>query len=155
MCYAVVKDVTTIEEFIPHEILGISMEASIAEVKKAYRKLSREKHPDKNPDNPAAKAEFILITKAYTILTDPVARDNFLKFGNPDGRGNFHVSIALPKFIQQKDYHLIVLISFFVIVVMAIPGYFYYHLCAQEAKDIGGVKLDNRDIFKSLLDDSM
>ena len=48
-----------------------------------------------------------------------------------------------------------VLISFFIIVVLFIPGYFYYHLCAQEAKDIGGVKKDNRDIFKALLDDSM
>jgi hypothetical protein len=50
---------------------------------------------------------------------------------------------------------LAVLISFFIIVVLFIPGYFYYHLCAQEAKDIGGVKKDNRDIFKALLDDSM
>jgi len=36
-------------------------------VKKAYRKLSREKHPDKNPDNPEAVNEFIQITKAYTV----------------------------------------------------------------------------------------
>jgi translocation protein SEC63 len=67
--------------------------------------LSREKHPDKNPDNPAAVNDFIQITKAYTVMTDPVARDNFAKFGNPEGRGrgNFHVSIALPKFLQDKD----------------------------------------------------
>jgi DnaJ-class molecular chaperone len=36
--------------------------------------LSREKHPDKNPDNPEAVAEFIQITKAYTIMTDEKAR---------------------------------------------------------------------------------
>ena len=65
--YDAIRDVDSIEEFIPHEILGISMEATVPEVKKAYRKMSREKHPDKNPDNPAAKAEFILITKAYTV----------------------------------------------------------------------------------------
>ena len=67
LSYDAIKDVANIEEFIPHEILGVSQEASIAEVKKAYRKMSREKHPDKNPDNPAAKAEFIVITKAYTV----------------------------------------------------------------------------------------
>ena len=53
--------------FIPNEILGVSTEATVAEVKKAYRKLSREKHPDKNPDNPEAVNEFIQITKAYTV----------------------------------------------------------------------------------------
>jgi len=41
--------------------------ATIPEVKKAYRKMSREKHPDKNPDNPEAVNEFIQITKAYTV----------------------------------------------------------------------------------------
>lgn len=41
--------------------------ADLATVKKAYRKLSREKHPDKNPGNPAAVTEFIEITKAYTV----------------------------------------------------------------------------------------
>ena len=53
--------------FIPNELLGVSEDASIADVKKAYRKLSRLKHPDKNPDNPEAVNEFIQITKAYTV----------------------------------------------------------------------------------------
>lgn len=45
--------------FIPHEILGVASDAEVKVVKKAYRKLSREKHPDKNPDDPNAVAEFI------------------------------------------------------------------------------------------------
>ena len=53
--------------FIPNEILGVDTAATVAQVKKAYRKLSREKHPDKNPDNPEAVNEFIQITKAYTV----------------------------------------------------------------------------------------
>jgi curved DNA-binding protein CbpA len=53
--------------FIPHEILGVETDASLKQVKKAYRKLSREKHPDKNPDDPNAVTEFISITKAYTV----------------------------------------------------------------------------------------
>ena len=82
-----------------YQILDISKDASVDEIKKAYRKLSREKHPDKNPDNPQAVNEFIQITKAYTILTDEKARENFLKYGNPDGKGAFAVGIALPKFL--------------------------------------------------------
>jgi preprotein translocase subunit Sec63 len=66
-CFDIVKDVEPLKTFIPNEILGVSAEATVAEVKKAYRKLSREKHPDKNPDNPEAVNEFIQITKAYTV----------------------------------------------------------------------------------------
>jgi len=56
------------------------------------------------------------ITKAYTvsdlifywvflkIMTDPKARENFLKYGNPDGKGSFAVGIALPNFLQKKEY---------------------------------------------------
>jgi translocation protein SEC63 len=95
-----VKDLEPLKTFIPHELLGVEQDATKAQIKKAYRKLSREKHPDKNPDNPQAVNEFIQITKAYTILTDEKARENFLKYGNPDGKGSFAVGIALPKFLQ-------------------------------------------------------
>lgn len=101
-CFDIVKDLKPLKTFIPNEILGVSTEATVAEVKKAYRKLSREKHPDKNPDNPEAVNEFIQITKAYTIMTDEKARENFLKYGNPDGKGSFAVGIALPNFLQKE-----------------------------------------------------
>lgn len=57
--YDAVKDIEEIKGFIPHEILGIEPTAELSAIKRAYRKLSREKHPDKNPDNPAAVTEFI------------------------------------------------------------------------------------------------
>ena len=91
-------------------------------MKKAYRQLSREKHPDKNPDNPEAVNEFITITKAYTIMTDEKARENFLKYGNPDGKGTMAVGIALPNFLQKKEYQIQVLVAFFVIIIIIIPG---------------------------------
>lgn len=58
-CYSVVKDVEPLAGFVPHEILGVDARAEVSEIKRAYRKLSRAKHPDKNPDNPKAVAEFI------------------------------------------------------------------------------------------------
>ena len=67
ICYDVIKDIEPLKTFIPHELLGVAEDATVSQVKKAYRKLSREKHPDKNPDNPEAVNEFIQITKAYTV----------------------------------------------------------------------------------------
>jgi preprotein translocase subunit Sec63 len=67
--FILIKDVRELKTFIPHEILGVETDAAVSKVKKAYRKLSREKHPDKNPDNPEAVNEFIQITKAYTVST--------------------------------------------------------------------------------------
>ena len=66
-CFDVVKDLEPLKTFVPNEILGVEADATVTQVKKAYRKLSREKHPDKNPDNPDAVEEFISITKAYTV----------------------------------------------------------------------------------------
>lgn len=153
-CFDVVKDIEPLKTFVPHEILGVAADATPGAVKKAYRKLSREKHPDKNPDNPEAVNEFIQITKAYTIMTDEKARDNFLKYGNPDGKGSFAVGIALPNFLQKKDYQLQVLVVFFLIVVFAIPGYFLSRIQSNE-KDVGGVDVDNRKIFTELINENM
>jgi preprotein translocase subunit Sec63 len=77
-----------------------------------------------------------------------------LRYGSPDGWGNFHVSIALPKFMSQKDQQIMILFAFFVIIVFVIPYYFYVQL-SQEEKDIGGVHLENRSIFTCLIDQEM
>lgn len=65
--------------------------------------MSLAVHPDKNPDNPLAVQEFIRLTKAYNILTDDTARENFQKYGNPDGPGSYNVAIALPRFLMKQE----------------------------------------------------
>jgi translocation protein SEC63 len=65
----IVSNLENLKTFIPHDILSVEPDATVQQVKKAYRKLSREKHPDKNPDNPDAVNDFIQITKAYTVST--------------------------------------------------------------------------------------
>jgi len=61
-----------------YEILGISKKAKDADIKKAYRKLSREWHPDQNPDNKEeATQKFYDISEAYEVLTDPEKRSKY------------------------------------------------------------------------------
>jgi curved DNA-binding protein CbpA len=57
-----------------YRILGIKATAGQAEIKSAYRKLARERHPDLNPDSAAASQQFAVISKAYHILSDPQER---------------------------------------------------------------------------------
>ncbi|KAL0338596.1 UNVERIFIED_CONTAM: DnaJ protein ERDJ2 [Sesamum angustifolium] len=71
--------------------------------KKAYRRLSILYHPDKNPDPEAHKYFVDYISKAYQALTDPVSRENFEKYGHPDGRQGLQMGIALPQFLLNID----------------------------------------------------
>ncbi|KAL2550576.1 DnaJ protein ERDJ2A [Forsythia ovata] len=89
--------------FEPFSILGLESGASDSEIKKAYRRLSILYHPDKNPD-PAAHKYFVeSISKAYQALTDPISRENYEKYGHPDGRQGFQMGIALPQFLLNID----------------------------------------------------
>ena len=69
-----------------YEVLGISRDASDAEVKKAYRKLARQYHPDTNPDDKGAEEKFKEVQTAYDILSDPEKRKQYDRFGSADGR---------------------------------------------------------------------
>jgi molecular chaperone DnaJ len=59
-----------------YEVLGLSREASADEIKKAYRRLARELHPDVNPSGDAAE-RFKLVTHAYDVLSDPNQRQQY------------------------------------------------------------------------------
>jgi len=67
-----------------YEILGVPESASQDAIKKAYRKLAKEYHPDANPDDPQAAERFKEIGEAYSVLSDPEKReqyDQMRKFG--------------------------------------------------------------------------
>ena len=65
-----------------YEVLGVHRDSSFDEIKKAYRKLARENHPDVNPD-PAVKDKFKDITAAYEVLSDPNKRQKYDLGGDP------------------------------------------------------------------------
>jgi len=71
----------------PYATLGVARGASEADIKKAYRKLAKELHPDRNKDNPKAAERFSQVTQAYDLLTDKDKRARFDR-GEIDGDGN-------------------------------------------------------------------
>lgn len=74
--------------------LGVSRGASVDEVKKAYRKLAAELHPDKNPGNAAAEARFKRVNSAYHVLSDRKKRALYDEFGEEGLREGFNPEAA-------------------------------------------------------------
>jgi molecular chaperone DnaJ len=65
-----------------YEVLGLSREASQTEVKKAYRRLARDHHPDANPGDTGAEERFKELTEAYEVLSSPQARRAYDTYGH-------------------------------------------------------------------------
>jgi len=72
-----------------YEILGISKAASAEEIKKAYRKVAIQFHPDKNPDNKESEEKFKEAAEAYEILSNADKRAQYDRFGHSKGNGGF------------------------------------------------------------------
>ena len=70
-----------------YKTLGVPRNASADEIKKAYRKLVRETHPDKHPDDPAAEERFKQIAQANEVLSDPEKRQQYDLLGEAGMRG--------------------------------------------------------------------
>lgn len=101
-------------ELDPYRVLGLTRTASQAEIKKVYKRLAKEWHPDKNK-NPGAEDMFIKITKSYEVLSNEDKRANYDRYGQLDDtqpygprRDSFHFDEAFFNFPftarSQRDF---------------------------------------------------
>ena len=72
-----------------YQILGVSRDVSPEELKKAYRRLAKELHPDHNPDDKEAEERFKDVSSAYTVVSDPEKRKLYDEFGEMGLREGF------------------------------------------------------------------
>lgn len=114
--------------FDPWKLLQISESASEKLIKTAYRKLSLKYHPDKidtssmtQEEIDSVDAAYVLINKAYKALTDETVRENFLKFGNPDGPSEIKHGIALPKFLIDGPTSPFLVLFYILLIAVVLP----------------------------------
>ncbi|CAK7204633.1 secretory subunit [Sporothrix eucalyptigena] len=134
----------------PYDILGIADSATEKVIKSTYKKLSRKFHPDKvKPD--ASKNEtfemlnerYVEISKAYQALTDEEVRNNYLLYGNPDGKQGTSISIGLPKLIITDGNGKYVVLLYFVLFGVLLPyvvGSWWY---GTQSKSKEGVLMES------------
>src|SRR2546427_9874812 len=70
-----------------YEVLGVSRTASAEELKRAYRKLALQLHPDRNPNDPQSEARFKEVNEAYEVLSDQSKRQRYDSFGHAGTQG--------------------------------------------------------------------
>jgi len=77
-----------------YEVLGVARDADEATLKKAYRKLARQYHPDVNPGDAGAEERFKEVSEAYAVLSDPEKKRNYDEFGDVALSGGFDAEAA-------------------------------------------------------------
>lgn len=116
-----VESVTT--NFDPYEILGIDFGSTEKEIKSHFRKLSVKFHPDKiakdlsDEEKSELEDKFVLISKAYQALTDETIKENYEKYGHPDGPQETSHGIALPKFLIEGKLSSPILLSLYILII--------------------------------------
>ncbi|KAF2719724.1 hypothetical protein K431DRAFT_250825 [Polychaeton citri CBS 116435] len=112
----------------PYEILDIGMSATEKQINSRYRRLSVTMHPDKRQPNSALNEtmdsvndEWVEIVKAYKALTDEEVRNNYIQYGNPDGKQSTSFGIALPQFLVAEGSGKYVLIFYGALLGIGLP----------------------------------
>ncbi|CDO93160.1 unnamed protein product [Kluyveromyces dobzhanskii CBS 2104] len=113
--------------FDPYDLLGVSLSSTDKEIKSAYRKLSVIFHPDKlskdlsETERTVMEEQFVMINKAYKALTDEITKENYRKYGHPDGPQSTSHGIALPKFLVEGAASPFVVFAYFILLAIVLP----------------------------------
>lgn len=129
MIYLIVVTARTVPQiWDPYNILEISRSASEQQIKRRFRQLSLEYHPDKarvdeskNLTAEGINDHWVELSKAYKALTDEEVRNNFIQYGHPDGKQSFSIGIALPKFIITDGNGKYVLLVYGLLLGVLLP----------------------------------
>jgi len=138
------------QNFDPFDVLGIASGSTMDQIKKQFRTMSRKLHPDKNP-SPNAAEQFMLVKKAYDCLTDPVAKRNFERFGNPDGPTKMELGVALPTFSGQNEGLVLLLFLFVFILGLPLLAVLLMNCGGESSKNERGVFLETEELVEKLM----
>jgi translocation protein SEC63 len=112
----------------PYDILEVPMSATEKEINSRYRRLSITKHPDKRQPDPSRNEtsesinnEWVEIIKAYKALTDEDVRNNYIQYGNPDGKQSTSFGIALPSLLIAEGSGKYVLAFYGLLLGIGLP----------------------------------
>lgn len=145
--------------FDPYAILDVSFSSTEKEIKSHYRKLSLKYHPDKLPRDLTQEArdrmeqEYIKLTSAYKALTDEAMRENYLRYGHPDGEQPTTHGIALPKYLVEGKYSALVVVFYFLLIGVLLPyivGKWWSNVKSHTRK---GLKVETAALFTRKLTD--
>ncbi|WVW80319.1 hypothetical protein I302_102298 [Kwoniella bestiolae CBS 10118] len=136
----------------PFEILGLSDSSNEKQIKKHYKKLSLQFHPDKirlseNQTKEDAEQKFVELTKAYKSLTDEVTRENLAKYGNPDGPQQREDKIAIPQWVVEGKNSIWVLGAYGLVLGGGIPWVVGRWWFAQRKLTRDGILNPTAEIF--------
>ena len=87
-----------------YEILGVTRTATEVEIKRAYRTLAVQHHPDKNPDDHTAEEKFKEAAEAYAVLSDPQKRAAYDRFGHAGVSGAGPAARIRPRIFEHRRY---------------------------------------------------
>lgn len=143
------------ELFDPYEMLGLASSSTDKEIRSAYRKLSVRLHPDKMPKNLSDmeklkfEEDYVLITKAYKALTDELTKENYLKYGHPDGPQSVSHGIALPKFLVDSSASPYILAIYIGILAFILPYFVNKWWTSSKLYTKTGIHVESASFFIS------
>ncbi|CAG8545108.1 3927_t:CDS:10, partial [Cetraspora pellucida] len=149
LAYKIATTSVIVEIWDPYEVLGIREGELLDTIKKRFKELSRQWHPDKAPFDKKIEYEekFINISKAYQVLTNEETRKNYEEYGHPDGKQAYSLGIALPTWLVEARNSPIVLGIYGVVFGLLLPFYVGRWWYSSSSFTKNGIRTHTMDLY--------